>query len=150
MDDGAQWQAYNAQWAAYGWQAQAGMYGPPATPAPPTMVQALPPQLPGGQVPPFAPSTPQAQVKPLLHGFTYALLADLSSISRWRWTVKYNEKVDNVIEPLRVFQVAPNGWLQVVPYVIVNPYSPQYPQFYASAPVAYPWPAGYPPAPVIL
>ncbi|CAL8462328.1 g1861 [Coccomyxa elongata] len=96
MDDGAQWQAYNAQWAAYGWQAQAGMYGPPATPAPPTMVQALPPQLPGGQVSPFAPPTPQAQV---------------------------------------------------VPYVIVNPYSPQYPQFYASAPVAYSWPAGYPPAP---
>ncbi|BDA46187.1 probable RAP domain-containing protein, chloroplastic [Coccomyxa sp. Obi] len=95
MDDGAQWQAYNAQWAAYGWQAQAGMYGPCATP--PAMVQALPPQLPGGQVSPFAPPTPQAQV---------------------------------------------------MPYVaVVNPYSPQFPQFYASAPVAYSWPAGYPPAP---
>lgn len=40
-------------------------------------------------------------------------------------------------------------FLQVMPYVaVVNPYSPQYPQFYAGAPVAYTWP-GYSPAPVL-
>lgn len=62
----------------------------------------------------------------------------------------YFEAVVSMIEPLKALQVALTGWLQVVPYVVVNPYSPQYPQFYASAPVAYSWPAGYPPAPVIL
>lgn len=62
MDNRAQWQAYNAQWAAYAWQSQAGMYGAYAAPQAPPMMPALPQQLPGDQASAFAPSTPHPQV----------------------------------------------------------------------------------------